>query len=128
MRPALILLPLAVLAACATPREQCINDVTRDTRVLSSLINETRANLARGYALREQQEVRTVRSTCQGRNEDGTTFVFGCDETQTFTTTRPVAIDLNAEQAKLESLEARFAQAERASNQAVAQCIAVHPE
>jgi len=128
MRPALILLPLAVLVACATPREQCINDVTRDTRVLSSLVNETRANLSRGYALEERQDVRTVRGTCRGRNEDGTTFLFRCDETETFSTTVPVAIDLNAEAAKLASLEERFAQSQSSSNQAVAQCIRVHPE
>ncbi len=128
MRPALIILPLVVLAACATPREQCINDVTRDTRVLSSLINETRANLARGYAIEERQEVRTVRSTCRGRDDEGESFRFRCDKTDTFKTTVPIAIDLNVERAKLASLEERFAQMQGTSNQAVAQCIAVHPE
>jgi len=128
MRPALFMLPLVFLAACATPREQCIDDVTRNTRVLSSLINETRGNLARGYALEERQDVRTVRGTCRGRNEEGELFTFSCPETQTFTTTVPVAIDLNAERAKLASLEERFVQTQAASNQAVAQCIAVHPE
>lgn len=128
MRLALFMLPLAVLTACATPREQCISQVTRDTRILSSLINETRANLARGYALEERQEVRTVRETCRGRNEDGTTFTFRCDETDTFTITVPVAIDLNAERAKLASLEERFAQTQAASNQAVLQCIEQNPE
>ncbi|KQI72423.1 hypothetical protein AN191_08905 [Loktanella sp. 5RATIMAR09] len=128
MRPALFILPFAVLTACATPREQCISEVTRDTRILSSLINETRANLARGYAIEQEQDVRTIRRTCRGRNDDGTTFTFRCDETDTFTTSVPVAIDLNAERAKLESLEERFKQSQAASNQAVAQCIALHPE
>lgn len=128
MRPALVILPFIVLAACATPREQCISDVTRDTRVLGSLINETRGNLARGYALEERQDVRTVRGTCRGRDEEGELFTFSCPETKTITTTVPVAIDLNAERAKLASLEERFAQSQAASNQAVAQCIAVHPE
>lgn len=128
MRPALIILPLLALAACATPREQCIGDATRDTRVLSSLINETRANLSRGYALDERQDVRTLTRSCRGRNEDGSTFRYPCNETETFTTTVPVAIDLNAEQAKLRSLEQRFVQTQAGSNQAVAQCIAVHPE
>ena len=128
MRPALIILPFVVLAACATPREQCIDDVTRDTRILNSLINETRGNIARGYALEERQEVRTFRTSCVGRDDDGNEFTFGCDKTDTFTSTTPVAIDLNAERAKLASLEERFAQTQAASNQAVAQCIAVHPE
>lgn len=128
MRPALIMLPLIVLAACATPREQCINTATRDTKVLSSLIAETRGNLARGYALEERQEVRTRTRTCRGSNEDGSTFVYPCNETETFTSTVPVAIDLNAERAKLTSLEERFAQTQAASNQAVLQCIAAYPE
>lgn len=128
MRLALFMLPLAVLTACATPREQCINQVTRDTRILASLIEQTRGNLARGYALEEQQEVRTIRRICRGSNEDGTTFRYRCDKTDTFTRTVPVAIDLNVERAKLASQEARFAQSQAASNQAVLQCIARNPE
>lgn len=127
MRTALIIVPFVALAACATPREQCINDVSRDTRVLSALINQTERNISRGYALEQRQDVRTVRGTCRGRNEDGTTFLFSCDETDTFTTTVPVAIDLNAERAKLASLQERFAQIQPAANQAIAQCIAIHP-
>lgn len=128
MRPALIILPVLALAACSTPRERCIGDATRDTRILSNLINGTEANIARGYALEEEQQVRTRTRFCRGENDDGSTFRFPCNETETFTTTRPVAIDLNAEQAKLNSLRSRFAQAQASSDQAVAQCIAIHPE
>ena len=128
MRPALVLLPVIALAACATPREQCIADATRDTRVLSSLINETRANLSRGYALEERQDVRTVTRSCRAENKDGTAFLFPCNQTETFTTSVPVAIDLNAEQSKLASLEERFVLTQASSNQAVAQCIQIHPE
>lgn len=128
MRFALFMLPLAVLTACATPREQCINQVSRDTRILASLIEQTRGNLARGYALEEQQEVRTIRRMCSGRNEDGTSFRYRCDKTDTFTRTVPVAIDLNVERAKLASQEERFAQSQAAANQAILQCIARNPE
>ena len=127
MRKALMLVPLVALAACATPREQCINEVSRDTRVLSALINLTERNISRGYALEQRQDVRTVRGTCRGRNEDGTTFLFSCDETDTFSTTVPVAIDLNAERAKLTSLQERLSQTQPAANQAIVQCIATHP-
>ncbi|EBA13189.1 hypothetical protein [Roseobacter sp. CCS2] len=128
MRPAYIALPFVLFAVCATPREQCVSDVTRDTKVLASLINEVRGNLARGYALDRQQEVRSVPKTCRAQDEDGDVFRFRCDETRTVTTVTPEAIDLNAERAKLSSLEERFVQSQAASNQAVAQCIAVHPE
>lgn len=128
MRRTLILLPLLTLTACATPREQCISDATSQLRVINGLVNETQGNLARGYAIAEQQEVRTLDRTCRGRNEDGSTFRFPCDETETITTTKPVAIDLNAEQAKLNSLLERQRLVKASSDQAVGQCIAVHPE
>lgn len=128
MRPTLIILPLVVLSACATPREQCIDDAMRDTRVLTSLIAQTRGNLERGYAIAERQEVRSIPARCEGRDADGNSFDFRCDRTDTFTTRVPVAIDLNAEAAKLASLEERLPQSQAASNQGVAQCIAIHPE
>lgn len=128
MRPALIILPLMALTACATPREQCISDVTRDTRVLSSLISQTQGNLSRGYALEERQDVRTRYRRCRGENDDGTIFTFPCNKTETYTTSIPVAIDLNAERAKLQSLEEQFTVTQASANQAVAQCIAIHPE
>ena len=128
MRPALFILPLLALAACATPREQCINQANRDLRVLTNLVAETQGNLARGYAIAEDQQVRTIRRTCRGQNSDGSTFRYRCDETETFTTSRPVAIDLNAEQAKLNSLVQRQQQQRAASDQMVLQCINLHPE
>lgn len=128
MRPAIILLPLLVLSACATPRERCLNDANREVRVLNGLINETRGNLARGYAIERGQDVRTVRSTCVGRNEDGTEFRFRCDQTETVDTRRPVAINLDDEQAKLATLEQRQAQNRANAATASAQCRAIHPE
>lgn len=128
MRPALLLLPILALTACATPRESCIAQSTQDLRVMQDLIAQTRGNLARGYAIAERQEVRTLTTTCRGRNADGSSFAFPCDETETITHRDPVAIDLNAEQAKLESLIARAGDMRVQSDQAVLQCIARHPE
>jgi hypothetical protein len=127
MRRTLLILPL-LIAACATPREQCINDVTRDLRTISGLVNETQANITRGFAIAETQELRTIRTNCTGTNADGSTFTFPCEETETISREVPVAIDLNAERAKLESLLERQAQLQRAADPAVQQCIAIHPE
>lgn len=127
MRRTILILPL-IIAACATPREQCINDVTRDLRVVSGLVAETQANIQRGYAVAETQEVRSIQSTCTGVNEDGSTFVFPCEETETIDRQVPVAIDLNAEQAKLNSLLERQSILQRNADAAVAQCVAIHPE
>ena len=128
MRAPVLLVPLLALVACATPREQCISQGTRDLRVINSLISETQGNLSRGYALAEQQEVRVLRRSCEGTNADGSTFRFPCEETETFTRNVPVAIDLNAERAKLRSLQERQVLEQRRARAATQQCIAIHPE
>jgi len=127
MRRSLLILPL-ILAACATPREQCINDASRELRVLTGLISETQENLARGYAVETVQDVQVITTTCTGTNEDGSTFTFPCQETETRESTVPVAIDLAAEQAKLTSLLARQSQLQSATNAAIQQCVLIHPE
>lgn len=127
MRRALFLLPLA-LAACATPREACINDATRELRVLSSLVSETQGNLVRGYAIGERQDIITIAETCEAVSETGEVTRFPCDRTETRTTEFPVAIDLNAERAKLDSLLERQAILNRQSQSIIQQCIAIHLE
>ncbi len=127
MRPSLLILPL-LLAACASPREACIEDVTRDLRVVNTLVTQTRANLQRGYALQEEQDLRTLYRNCRVDNADGTTGTYACPRTVVVTNEVPVAIDLNAERAKLESLLERKNQLESAVQPAIRQCMARHPE
>ncbi|MGJ8611449.1 MAG: hypothetical protein ACSHWY_10155 [Octadecabacter sp.] len=127
-RSALLLIPLIALTACATPRERCINGANRAVSTLDRLIAETRGNISRGYGLVEVQDVRVVRSTCEGKNEDGTEFRFRCDETETFTRTQPVTLNIAEERTKLVQLEERRAAADRNLQAQVQQCIAVHPE
>lgn len=127
MRHVLFALPV-LLVACATPQESCVNNASRDLRVLTGLIAETRGNLQRGFALVERQEFRTVRTTCKGENEDGSTFLFRCEKAKTVTRRLPVAIDLNAERAKLQSLEERQRQMQVNLQGAIAQCQAQFPE
>lgn len=128
MRSLLLLSPLLILAACTTPRESCVSDASREIRTINNLISKTRGNLSRGYAIERRQEVRTVRSQCQGTNDDGSTFTFRCDKTRTVTRRSPVAIDLNGERAKLESLEQRKQQMLSNRNAAIQQCNALYPE
>jgi hypothetical protein len=127
MRAALLIVPL-LLTACATPREACLDEVNREVRTLDRLIATTRDNLDRGFAVEERQDVRTRRATCTGKNEDGSTFRFRCNKTDTRTRTVPVAIDLNAERAKLTSLEQRQMQNISNAQAGIAQCIARFPE
>ena len=121
--------PLLIgLAACSTPQERCINSTNSDLRVIGGLITETRANLTRGFAIREVQDVVTVDSTCDGVNEDGVEFTVECEKLETVTRQEPVAIDLNAERAKLASLEERLLQLQANQAAAIAQCRAQFPE
>ena len=128
MRTTVALLALAGLAACATPQQRCISQSSQQVRVLTGLVNETRANLARGYGIEELQEVRTVQRNCEGTNSDGSSFFFPCTQSETVTRQVPVALDLNAEREKLASLEERLAVERAEAQREIAQCQATYPE
>ncbi|MBT8411128.1 MAG: hypothetical protein KJP02_04945 [Octadecabacter sp.] len=128
MKKMLLLIPLAVLAACATPREQCIAGANRTLATLDRLIAETRGNINRGYGLVEVQDVRVLRTSCEGTNADGSTFRFPCEETETFTRNQPVTLDIAEERRKLAQLESRRAEMALIAQTQIQQCIAVHPE
>ncbi|WP_458791416.1 hypothetical protein [Yoonia sp. MH D7] len=119
---------LPILAACATPREACLASVSNEQRVVQALIVETRGNLARGYAVETEQRVRKVPSRCSSKLPDGTVVRIRCSDVVVRDVTVPVAVDLNAERAKLVSLEERQQQMLSNANSARAQCIATYPE
>ena len=100
------LLPLAfclLAGACATPAERCEIQATRDLRVVNGLIAESQATLRRGYALREETRSRIGTTICYGGGDDfGYGFCWGND---TYTQFRPVAVNLDEERAKLQTLQ-----------------------
>ncbi len=125
------LLPmLAVLTACATPQERCINAATQDMRIVEQLIAETNGNLQRGFALQDETVYRTEFEDCTpaptASRPDPSPRM--CPVQVPVTTTRPVAIDLSAESVKLASLEKKRAQQAKVAEVAVAQCRAMHPK
>lgn len=97
LRPSLILLPLAVVAACASPLERCLSDANRQLNTLDRLIAVTQGNINRGFAIFETEDVRVVRRTCTDERDDGTEFQFRCDRTETFTRREPVSINVAEE-------------------------------
>lgn len=127
MRLSYIAFPL-MLAACASPQERCIADTNRELNVINRLINETRGNVARGFAIEEQEELVVVNGTCEGETSEGVTFEFDCEKTETVSRRVPVAIDLNAERAKLDSLEERQQLLRSQQAAKIAQCQAQFPE
>ena len=118
------ILALLVLAACSTPRERCIVGATRDVRVLSGLIATTRGNINRGYAIVTQEFLETEEQVCGVA--DGQEVL--CDVPVANSRDVPQAIDLNAEQAKLNSLLQKRSELEARSNAVIAECKLLHPE
>lgn len=121
---------LSLVAACGTPQEQCINRNTRDLRTVEKLIPEVQANLDRGYAYEEYTVTVPVWKTClvSPATPTGPAVTQSCLEDEVETRTRPVAIDLNAERAKLESLYQKRDQLQREAQSVVAQCKQQYPE
>lgn len=128
----LALFPLLLLTACGTPQEQCINRNTRDLRTIQSLVDETQANIARGYAIEEYTVYVPVWQICEIPVQTDPAKPAPppryCFEQEPQTRTRPKAIDLRAEGAKLDSLLERRDQLARAAEPVIAQCKAQYPE
>lgn len=129
MRLSVVLICLA-LAACGTPQQQCISGATRDLRVLDRLIVETERNIARGYAMEPVTFSRPVSVDCTPRPtaKQPNPAPRLCMRTETYSVDRPRAIDLNAERAKLASMQAKRRELARTAEAAVAACRATYPE
>jgi hypothetical protein len=132
MRKPLILMVL--LAACGTPQEQCINRETRDLRVVERLIAETQGNLDRGYAFEEVTVYSTEWVDCtpqvvvpEGQPVPEVDRKLCLDDVPE-TVRRPVAIDLGAEQRKLDSLIVKRRDLTARAQAVVAACKEAYPE
>lgn len=119
------------LAACGTPQERCILRETRDLRVVDRLIAETEANLKRGYALEEVTiyHDRWVRCYEPSSGEEGAAprATLCLDEVEQIVT-RPKAINLQDEAAKLAALKQKRTSLSAEARPAIAACKAQYPE
>ncbi len=130
MRPTPVLLLIAAvgLSACQTPREACVAEASEQFRTIELLIAETRGNLDRGYAIETEQRIDVDREICDVELPDGTERRFFCDDTDVVEVERPVAIDLNAERAKLDSLLEQRGRLLGQQEARLAACRAAYPE
>ena len=130
MNRSLPVLILLALTACGTPQEQCIAANTRDLQVVNRLISETEANLARGYGYETVTEYEPEWIDCTPRPTTAvpkpTTQM--CFDRVPVSVRKEVALDLNAEAAKLSSLKAKRATQTKAAQSVIAQCKAKFPE
>lgn len=118
--PGAMILALA-LAACAPQPGPCNSTAARDLRTLDMLIAESRENLARGYAIgRGSGRGNPSVNLCVG-NASHNVGVSFCSGGSPGYRSGPVAIDLDEERAKLESmLRQRTELARRAAADAAA--------
>lgn len=115
---------IAILSACTSPRQQCVDAAEAEYAGLLIAIETARANIARGYAL--ETEVRSARTNfCIGTTFGGDNLFGGlstCREPRVRTVERPVPIDIAAEQRKLESMSARLPAARAKRDATVSSC------
>jgi len=118
------------LTACATPQQQCIGQVSRNLVVVDKLIAVTEGNLARGYAIVDAPSTHPefVDCTPEATVAHPNPRPRQCLVDVADTVQRPVAIDLNAEAAKLASLRAKRAQLATSTNASIVACQRQYPE
>ena len=121
---------LVILSACGTPQERCIRGATRDMQVVDRLITESQATLSRGYALESETIYRSEFQDCTPRAtaSDPTPASRMCLVQVPETVTRPKAVDLQVESAKLASLQAKRVSQASLAETAIAQCRAKFPK
>ena len=132
MRVSLALLALAILSACGTPQERCINAATRELRILDRLTGEVQANIERGYALEEVTLKRDHWVLCRPLIPATATEAAQqsqlCLREERYTETRPKAINLAEERQALAEMRKKRVELDRAAAKAVASCKLTHPE
>jgi hypothetical protein len=126
MRPFLLLVPLIGLSACVSPQQSCVSQVSRDLNAVNLLIDQSTANLQRGYAVETKQVLDTYPRMCG--DDDGNWGWDFCDAVTVQNIHVPVAIDLQEEAKKLEQLKARRAKLLPVTESALAQCVSTYPE
>lgn len=119
-----VLLPVSlVLAACATPREQCISSAGYEYASLTSAAAKTRQNISRGYAIHTQSVPYTYIGTCYVNNAS-----YPCERSGYRTEETPVAIEISEERRKLTKFKKQLPKAQRRRDAAIKQCTQLHPE
>ncbi|MFV0383003.1 hypothetical protein [Paracoccus sp. (in: a-proteobacteria)] len=128
---ALLALPLT-LAACATPLERCINRQTHEYQVVSRLLAETEASLARGYRWQERlvESDRLVQCRDYDRDDKGRVYVryYPCWDDYVTSERYREPIDPEVETRKRDNLITRRDALAASAEASVKACKAAYPE
>lgn len=117
----LAILPILAISACTTPQQKCQQDALRDLTIVTGLIAESELVLERGYAIETRGRSRGGIQICS-RTKTGNVGIGYCFDTETEPEERPVAVDLDAERAKLEGLRSKQKELQIRSQAALASC------
>ena len=128
MRLLLAFAPLAVMAACVSPQQQCLTDATRELRINDALIAKTQANLDRGFAVDVEQRVSTRPGFCRDDRIGATQRYSFCNQVRVRNVGVPEPINTRIEQETLDQLIDKRAQLQRAAQSRVGQCRALYPQ
>lgn len=121
----LFLFAVFLLAACATPQEECISESTKDYRIVTRLIEETEENLLRGYGTEWRRYYSWESRRC-GYRKDGSAVY--CRSPRLRQYSQKVYFDPEAELKKLDDLRVRQAKLAPDARKSVASCKASFPE
>ncbi len=130
MKRFLMISAMLTLSACGTPQERCIAEVSGNLTIVDLLIGEAEENLARGFAYAEvvQTMPQFVDCTPKPTLAQPNPAPRQCLVEVARTVNRPVAIDLNAEAAKLAGLKAKRGQLATSTSTGIASCRQKFPE
>ncbi|KGJ04970.1 hypothetical protein SAMN04487972_101299 [Paracoccus halophilus] len=121
-----------IVASCGTPQERCIRRNTEEYRIVSRLLTEVEANLARGYAWEERIVTSIEWDSCpviiRDRDGDRRIVYRSCPRHVADTQRYRVAIDPQAERRKRDGLAARKKALTPGATEAVRACKAAYPE
>ncbi|WP_166416806.1 hypothetical protein [Cochlodiniinecator piscidefendens] len=120
----IFIIPVLALAACATPREQCIQNATQDLRVLDTLIEQTELNIERGYGVETRLETNYRFEYCASPAR-GYRF---CNRPVLERVEHPIALNLDEERQKLHPMQQSRRTLEERSRTAIATCNTSYPE
>ena len=115
---------LFLVAACATPQEQCINTASNQVQVLQNGIAKAQGNISRGHAIHKHREEYQVADICYDKEKKPYT----CYDTEYRTIETPVSIDMNEERKKLADLKRRLPAAKRKMLTDINSCRVAYPE
>lgn len=118
MRPALILLLLPLLAACASPMERCVSQATAPLRSAERELSRLETVLARGYAIRTK-EIPTYRPELCRDSDGKIRTCFEWDEIEIETIER---VDLFQVRRRADDIRARLPALQASADAGAAQC------